>query len=116
GTTTCRSARAARLAQAPPTRDGGVERPARVGRPGSGALPCGVRRGTQPANSYPPLAHPLCPPAGGTGPAIRRGEAADTAPRPNGLAGAGRQPALGARERAQGTAFHLIGARAGRAG
>src|SRR5262245_18565808 len=116
GTTTCRPARASRLAQAPPTRDRGVERPARVGRPAGGALPCGARLRAQPARPDPPPALPVLPTAGGAGPRVRRGEAAQAAGRRLGLALAGRQPGLGALKRVQGRAAHLPGAGAGVAG
>src|SRR5690349_19605854 len=99
GTTTWRPARASRLAQAPPTRERGVERPARVGRPAGGSLPCGAALRTQPARPDPPPALPVLPTAGGTGPAVRRGGAAQAARRRLGLALAGRQPGLGALKR-----------------
>src|SRR5262245_63764979 len=116
GTTTWRPARASRLPQAPPTRDRGVERPARVGRPAGGALPCGARLRTQPARPDPPPALPVLPTAGGTGTAVRRGEAAQAARRRLGLALAGRQPGLGALKRVQGRVAPLPGAGAGVAG
>ena len=51
-------------------RGGRVERPAGVGGPGGGSLPCGPRLGTPPARPYPPPARPFFPAAGGTGPAV----------------------------------------------
>src|SRR5262249_23192234 len=116
GTTTCRPARASRLPQAPPTRDRDVERPARVGRPAGGALAGGARLPTQPARPDPPPALPVLPTAGGTGPAVRRGEAAQAARRRLGFALAGRQPGLGALKRVQGRIAPLPGAGAAVAG
>src|SRR5262249_56241270 len=109
-------ARASRFPQAPPTQDLDVERPARVGRPAGGALPCGACLRTQPARPDPPPALPVLPTAGGTGPAVRRGEAAQAARRRLGLAFAGRQHGLGTLKRVQGRAAPLPGAGAGVAG
>src|SRR5262249_59256564 len=108
--------RASRLAQAPPTRNRGVERPARVGSPTGGALPCGARLRTQPVRPDSPPALPVLPTAGRTGYMVRRGEAAQAARCRLGLALAGRLPGAGALEWVQGRVAHLPGARAGRAG
>ena len=108
--------RAPGIAQDHPARGGRGERPAGVGGPGGGALPCGAPLGTHRPSPYPPLARPVCPAAGRTGPAVRGGEAARAAPRRSSLSGAGRDTSPVALARAQGLVPHPPGAGAGRRG
>src|SRR5262249_30065095 len=67
---TRRPDRAPGLAPDPPVRGGRGGRPAGVGRPGGGALPCGARLGNQLACPYPPPARPWHPAVGGGRPAV----------------------------------------------